>query len=191
MRTELKADIIRRQFILEPSSYTREKFDLYRKYQTNVHNDPPGKITQRGFKNFLVESPIEVSSRGGIQSCNEVYSQDRHFSQSEDDLGSFHGLYRLDGQLIAFSVLDIIPDIVSSVYFVWDPDFAALSLGKVSALREISLTTEFKFKRYMMGFYIHACPKMCVHTKSFLPISNFLLESVLCANQGISLSQAI
>lgn len=41
--------------------------------------------------------------------------------------------HRIDGRLIAFSVLDILPGCVSSVYFVWDPDFAWASLGKVRA----------------------------------------------------------
>lgn len=40
-------------------------------------------------------------------------------------------VHRVNGQLVAFSVLDIIPGCVSSVYFVWDPDFAWASLGKV------------------------------------------------------------
>jgi arginyl-tRNA--protein-N-Asp/Glu arginylyltransferase len=40
-------------------------------------------------------------------------------------------VHRVDGKLIAFSVLDILPGCVSSVYFVWDPDYAWASLGKV------------------------------------------------------------
>ena len=45
--------------------------------------------------------------------------------------GSYHQLYRLNGELIAFAVLDILPGCVSSVYFVWDPDWSGLALGKV------------------------------------------------------------
>lgn len=41
-------------------------------------------------------------------------------------------VHRINGRLIAFSVLDILPGCVSSVYFVWDPDYAWASLGKVS-----------------------------------------------------------
>ena len=40
-------------------------------------------------------------------------------------------VYMMDGKLIAFSVIDILPGCVSSVYFVWDPDYAWASLGKV------------------------------------------------------------
>ena len=50
--------------------------------------------------------------------------------------------WRIDGRLIAFSVLDILPGCVSSVYFVWDPEYAWASLGKLSAVREAALARE-------------------------------------------------
>lgn len=43
------------------------------------------------------------------------------------------------GRLIAFAVLDILPDCVSSVYFCYDPELPKQSLGVYSALREIAL----------------------------------------------------
>jgi arginine-tRNA-protein transferase len=55
-------------------------------------------------------------------------------------------MYRLDGQLIAVAVLDVLPNCVSSVYFMYDPAYSFLSLGKYSALREIALTQEFQEK---------------------------------------------
>lgn len=65
--------------------------------------------------------------------------------------GSYHWCYRLDGKLIAISVIDILPECVSSVgsqsrksyrtddplsvsvqvYFMYDKDYEAYSLGKV------------------------------------------------------------
>jgi arginine-tRNA-protein transferase len=45
--------------------------------------------------------------------------------------GSYHHLYRVDGQLIAMAVLDILPDCVSSVYFMYDRSWQEFSLGKV------------------------------------------------------------
>ncbi|KAF7725056.1 Arginyl-tRNA--protein transferase 1 [Apophysomyces ossiformis] len=63
------------------------------------------------------------------------------------------------------AVLDILPKCVSSVYFLYDPDYAYLSLGKYSALQEIALAKQLheslnELKWYYMGYYIHTCPKM-------------------------------
>lgn len=40
------------------------------------------------------------------------------------------------------AVLDILPKCVSSVYFMYHPDYGFLGLGKYSALREIGLAQE-------------------------------------------------
>ncbi|KAI8362799.1 arginine-tRNA-protein transferase [Blakeslea trispora] len=125
---------------LEPASFTQEKFELYAKYQEHIHHDKKDDISKNGFKRFLVDSPL-------IQ--QGIY-------------GSFHQKYLLNGQLIALAVLDILPGCVSSVYFLYDPDYGFLSLGKYSALREIQLVQQSppSVDYYYMGFYIHTCPKM-------------------------------
>ena len=72
--------------------------------------------------------------------------------------GSYHMLYRLDGELVAMAVLDILPKCVSSVYFMYDNDWEQYSFGKVgpgifcktrswqdfqmSAMREATLARE-------------------------------------------------
>ncbi|KWU42599.1 hypothetical protein RHOSPDRAFT_2986, partial [Rhodotorula sp. JG-1b] len=140
------------EYTLEPASFTEEKYDLYEKYQTQVHHEPAATVSRKGFKRFLVDTPLELEP-----TRSPSYSY-----------GSHHALYRLDGRLIAFAVLDILPRAVSSVYFVWDPEYAGMSLGKVSALRETAMVRELEAAgaweggggRYMMGYYIHTCPKM-------------------------------
>ncbi|TKA56384.1 hypothetical protein B0A53_01954 [Rhodotorula sp. CCFEE 5036] len=140
------------EYTLEPASFTEEKYDLYKKYQTQVHHEPEATVSRKGFKRFLVDTPLELEP-----TRSPSYSY-----------GSHHALYRLDGRLIAFAVLDILPRAVSSVYFVWDPEYAGMSLGKVSALRETAMVKELEAAgaweggggRYMMGYYIHTCPKM-------------------------------
>ncbi|KAJ9120823.1 hypothetical protein QFC22_002757 [Naganishia vaughanmartiniae] len=89
-----------------------------------------------------------------------------HAAFTDSHLSNPPLVHRVDGELIAFSVLDILPGCVSSVYFVWDPDYAWASLGKLSALREAALAKEFH-KAGMtdmgwlyMGFYIWTCQKM-------------------------------
>jgi hypothetical protein len=73
--------------------------------------------------------------------------------------------YTLDGRLFAVGVVDILPRCLSSVYLFYDPSFAALSPGVLSAVKEIewvqaisSVVPELEY--YYMGYYIQTCPKM-------------------------------
>lgn len=62
-------------------------------------------------------------------------------------------------------VIDVLTSCISSKYLFYDPAFAQLSPGNISALYEIAITQR-KAKRdselhyYYMGFYIHSCDKM-------------------------------
>ncbi|KAI9357831.1 arginine-tRNA-protein transferase [Pilaira anomala] len=130
---------------LEPASFTKEKFELYCKYQISVHHDAKDELSESGFKRFLVDTPLKMDK--------------------ESNYGSFHQKYIMDGKLIALAVIDILPKCISSVYFIYDPEFSFLGLGKYSVFREISLVQEYHerfedLKYYYMGFYIHSCPKM-------------------------------
>lgn len=53
-------------------------------------------------------------------------------------------------------VLDVLPGAISGVYFIYDPEWSTLSLGKLSALRECSLAADLEcagmgVMHYMMG----------------------------------------
>ncbi|KAK0206531.1 arginine-tRNA-protein transferase [Desarmillaria ectypa] len=144
------------EVILEPSSSSEEKFALYDKYQSDIHNDFDN--SSMGFKRFLVSSPLRGEAIPYATTPAPSYLPPRY--------GSYHQLYRLDGQLIAMSVLDILPHCVSSVYFMYDKTWEKFSLGKVSALREISLAREIhdagvsSMNYLYLGYYVHSCQKM-------------------------------
>lgn len=135
------------------SSFVEEEFELWKKYQVVVHGDSEDELRRTSYERFLVDSPlIEVSPGAGTPSVG---------------YGAFHQQYRIDGELIAVGVIDVLPTGLSSKYFFWDPAYAHLSLGKLSALKEIewvlneaekSKSPEFAY--YYMGFYIHNCQKM-------------------------------
>ncbi|XP_030760579.1 arginyl-tRNA--protein transferase 1 isoform X2 [Sitophilus oryzae] len=36
------------------------EYELYKKYQTTIHNDPPGKLSINSFTRFLVSSPLKI-----------------------------------------------------------------------------------------------------------------------------------
>jgi arginine-tRNA-protein transferase len=131
---------------MERASFSRDTYSLYKKYQMAIHNDKEEELTEKKFVNFLVDSPLEMDP-------------------SQPHFGSFHQKYFIDEQLIAVAVLDVLPNCVSSVYFLYDPAFGKLSLGTFSALKEIQTVHELsqlypELKYYYLGYYIHSCPKM-------------------------------
>ncbi|GFQ02512.1 arginyl-tRNA--protein transferase 1 [Phtheirospermum japonicum] len=111
---------------LKKSSFDDEEYSLYRKYQLKVHNDTPDHVSESSYKRFLVDTPLVHVPPGGDHASPPC------------GFGSFHQQYVVDGKLIAVGVVDILPKCLSSKYLFWDPDFAFLSLGKYSALEEIS-----------------------------------------------------
>jgi arginine-tRNA-protein transferase len=131
---------------LEPSSFSKEKYELFHNYQQHVHKEPPSQISQAGFKRFLCESPLAKTSKD--------------VNGKKQLLGSYHQCYRFDGRLVAMGVLDLLPHCVSGVYFLYHSDFEQWHFGKLSALREAALTLEGGYQYYYMGYYIHSCTKM-------------------------------
>ncbi|XP_034537726.1 arginyl-tRNA--protein transferase 1 isoform X2 [Notolabrus celidotus] len=123
---------------------------LYARYQMAIHGDDSSECSESEFRRFLCDSPLEAE-----------YSPDG----PEVGYGSFHQQYWLDGRIVAVGVIDILPTCVSSVYLYYHPEFASLSLGSYSALREILFTRQLhkqspKLSYYYLGFYIYSCPKM-------------------------------
>lgn len=126
---------------IEPSTFTKEKYLLFENYQAAVHQD--NDATPQGFQRFLCDSPLPLTQ-----------------TPSGKKLGTYHQCYRLDGALVAMSVLDLLPRCVSGVYFIYHSDFEKWHLGKISACREASLAKEGGYDYYYMGYYIPTCAKM-------------------------------
>lgn len=130
---------------LESDAFTREKYEVFLKYQMKIHNEPKSRWGHASFQRFL---------------CSGLNQQLLKIRGNVMKIGSYHQCYRLDGKLIAVGVLDLLPRAVSSVYLFYDPDYEQWEFGKLSAMREIALTIEGKYDYYYMGFYIHSCVKM-------------------------------
>ena len=132
---------------LEPDTFTEEKYEVFENYQRIVHREPPSKISKHGFKRFLCDSPLSRETAVGADG-------------TERKLGSFHQCYRIDGKLVAVGVLDLLPDCVSAVYFLYHESIHWLNPGKLGALREIALAREAGYRWWYPGYYVHNCAKM-------------------------------
>jgi arginine-tRNA-protein transferase len=126
---------------LESNEFTEEKYTVFANYQRVVHHEPPIKISKSGFRNFLCKSPLPTSSMT--------------IDGKERKLGSYHQCYRIDGKLVAVGILDLLPQCVSAVYFMYHEDVHEHAFGKLGAIREIALAKEDGYKWWYAGFYIH------------------------------------
>lgn len=69
-----------------------------------MHHESPSEISRGAFKRFL---------------CSGLGQSTRIGRGYEKTTGSYHHCYRLNGQLIAMGVLDLLPSCVSSVYLMY------------------------------------------------------------------------
>ena len=68
--------------------------------------------------------------------------------------------YRVDGRLVGLGIVDVVPDVVSSVYFYFDPAEGKRSLGTYSALQEIEYAQRTGRAYLYLGYYVHGCKEM-------------------------------
>lgn len=152
------------------SDFHDDEYRLYVRYQKSIHHDPEEKLCPESYTNFLCDSPLlqnpknkhRFTSWVTIPNSRQIALSDldnESFSQCGN--GSFHIRYELfdaiecadvassdellknakTRQLIAVSVVDVLPTGISSVYFMYDPKYKHLSLGTVSVFVEARLVS--------------------------------------------------
>jgi arginine-tRNA-protein transferase len=115
----------------EPAA-TDEKFDLYRRYQSQRHPHP-AENSRSAFEEFLYHSPVdtlEFEYRDG------------------------------DAKLLAVGICDICEKSLSSVYFYFEPGQGRRGLGTFGVLEEIEFAKSRGIGHYYLGFWVHGCDKM-------------------------------
>lgn len=136
------------------------KFDFIRFGKERVQND---------YETFLTNSPLYDPKDPNFKntttkSDDKRIDGERNFKDEgvyPEYYGSYHIHHRIDGKLIAINVWDITESTLGSVYTFYDPEYSFLSLGQVTAVREIEymLKIRKKYKEemryYFMGYYVH------------------------------------
>jgi arginine-tRNA-protein transferase len=141
---------------LEPNSkFTNEKFEVYKKYQKAIHHDKDKELTKERYLQGWGTS--DLRSNNTFNSNNPLHPK---------NYGTYDLVHRIDGKVVAVGILDILPTSMSSVYLYYDPDYAFLNLGILTAVREIEYFKHLRkeldnsFRYYVMGFYSYTCQKM-------------------------------
>jgi len=81
------------------------------------------------------------------------------FVHGHGDFG-FEILYFDGDTLIAVDLIDVLPEGISSIYFYYDPDYAAYALGRYSLYRQILMARELDLRWIYLGYYVAACPSL-------------------------------
>jgi arginine-tRNA-protein transferase len=76
---------------------------------------------------------------------------------------------RLQGELLAVAVTDVLPDALSAVYTFFDPRQAARSLGTFAILSQVEYARQQGLEHVYLGFWLEGHPKMS-YKKSFRPL---------------------
>ena len=130
------------------AGFSEEYFELYQRYLNSRHSD--GSMAypaEKDFKQFL-------------------YSDwsDTQFLE-----------LRLNGQLVAIAVSDIVSDGLSAVYSFFDPELEKRSLGTCCILKQIDYAKELELEYVYLGYWIKNHNKM--HYKNnFKPLQLYLDE---------------
>ncbi len=124
-----------RTFIRRPSM-TRTHLELFVAYHRYMHE-------RRGWE----EQPVTPEN---------YYTS---FVQGHNDFG-YEVLYFDGSRLVGVDLVDILPSGISSIYFYYDPDYARLSPGKYSLLRQILMAKERGLRWIYLGYYVQGCPSL-------------------------------
>lgn len=113
-----------------PLSEDYKAFDLYERYQMDWHGDD--EVSFKNYRLSFLRSPVRAEM---------VY-------------------YRLGEDLVAVGFIDVLPTLVSSVYFVFDPELKERRLGVFSILWEIELCRELGLPWLYLGYWVPGAGKM-------------------------------
>lgn len=114
-----------------PLTFIPESFQLYQRYQMSWHQTEE-LPTEKEYQHFLLESPVNTEM--------------------------IH--YYLGDVLIGVGWVDKLPSILSSIYFIFDPEYAARRLGVFSILYELNYSLQLGHEWLYLGYWVENSPKM-------------------------------
>jgi len=114
-----------------PAKFNSEDFDLYKRYQRDWHT-LGDQINEFEYYDSLIKTPVDTQII-------------RYF---------------LETKLVGIGWLDILPNLLSSIYFVFDPEFSTRRLGVFSLLYEIEYAKLLDIRWLYLGYWVENSSKM-------------------------------
>jgi arginine-tRNA-protein transferase len=141
--TRANANLVARDSGLSVSD---EQFRLFRKYVVSRHAaGDMAAMTRRDYAAMVLASPVETRMM--------------EFRER-------------DGVLAAACLTDVLPDGLSAVYSMFDPDLARRSLGSYMVLWLIAEARRRGLRHVYLGFWVEGSPKMAYKSR-FRPLEAF------------------
>ncbi len=136
-------------FNRETAEYTDEYFELYCHYLSSRHKDAGMDNPERSdFERFLIS-----------EWCDTEFCT-----------------LRLNKQLIAVAVTDIVNTGLSAVYTYFDPEFAGRSLGTACIMKQIEMAETMDLEYVYLGYWIEECEKMS-YKSNYKPQERYVNDS--------------
>lgn len=137
-----------------------EQFELSRSFKRIIKANKDTKLAIR--KPIVTEEHLTLYSkyhhfrsetRGWDEDDSDVMDYHSAFVDGANDYG-YEFAYYVGNKLVAVALVDVLPMGVSAVYCYYDPDFAHLSLGTYSILKQIEIAKKMGISHLYLGYNV-------------------------------------
>ena len=133
------------KIVVQKPTVTSEHIRLYNKYHS-------WKAQKDGWRHRAITT-------------REYYE---NFAEGAYDFGK-EILYYHDDKLVGVDLIDVLEDGISAIYFFYDPDYAKLSLGVYSLIKQIEIAKILDKKWIYLGYWVDGC-KAFKYKTNFKPL---------------------
>jgi len=131
-------------YVVQKPTIDKERINLYNKYHKWKEEKDNWNYRRIGYRDYY-----------------------ENFVEGAHDFGK-EVLYYRDDKLVAIDLIDILDDGISSIYFIYDPDYAHLSLGIYSLIKQIEFAKILNKDWIYLGYWVDGC-KAFKYKENFKP----------------------
>ena len=128
---------------------------------------------QKGIRHFVRKPVVTYEHLKLYEKYHRHMQQKRGWDYYSVDASSYYDLYvrgygtfgtevdyYYEGNLIGVDLIDYLDDGISANYFYYDPDYARLSPGTYSLLKQIDFARERELSWIYLGYYVRDCQSL-------------------------------